>query len=158
MHARCGKGPVDPFDLLLGWGGSLSCSLRAPDVARASDGVEVASRTTLRSGHAGSDYVRLKRLIAGAGLLQKQPRFYALVIGVNTALLALCIGGFAALDNPWLQAMNAVGLALISAQLGFQLHDAGHHQMFSPKWKNTLVGFLTADLLLRMRYAWCLPY
>ena len=116
--------------------------------------MEGASTTGLRSGHEGNDYVRLKRLIAGAGLLQKQPRFYVLVIGINTALFALCIGGFAVLDNPWLRALNAVALAVISAQLGFQLHDAGHHQMFARKWKNTLVGFLTADLLLGMSYGW----
>jgi len=116
--------------------------------------VEVASGTGLRSSHTGNDYVRLKRLIAAAGLLEKQPRFYTLVIGLNTALLALCIGGFAALDDPWLQSLNAVVLAVISAQLGFQLHDAGHHQMFARKWKNTVVGFLTADLLLGMSYGW----
>src|SRR5262249_58300289 len=119
--------------------------------------VEGASRTEPRSRHEGNDYVRLKRLIAGAGLLQKQPRFYVLVIGINTALFALCIGGFAVLDSPWLQALNAVVLAVISAQLGFQLHDAGHHQMFARKWKNTLVGFLTANLLLGMSYGWGVP-
>jgi len=116
--------------------------------------VEVAPGTRPRSGHAENDYARLKRLILGAGLLQKQPRFYVRLIGVNTALLALCIGGFAVLRNPWLQAMNAVVLAVISAQLGFQLHDAGHHQMFARRWKNTLVGFITADLLLGMSYGW----
>ena len=61
--------------------------------------------------------------------------------------------GFGALRNPWLQALDAVALAIVSAQLRFQLHDAGHHQMFVSKWKNTLVGFLTADLLLGMSYA-----
>lgn len=116
--------------------------------------MEVTSGTSLRSGPALDDYARLKRLVLQAGLLQKRPRFYVLLIGVNTALLVLCIGGFAVLRNPWLQALNAVVLAMISAQLGFQLHDAGHHQMFARKWKNTLVGFLTADLLLGMSYGW----
>jgi len=106
------------------------------------------------SRHPGSEYSRLKKLIAEAGLLQKQPRFYVLLIGVNAALLVLCFIGFGVLRNPWPQALDAVALAIVSAQLGFQLHDAGHHQMFVSRWKNTLVGFLTADLLLGMSYAW----
>ena len=110
--------------------------------------------TTPDSRHTGSEYSRLKKLIAEAGLLQKQPGFYVLLIGVNAALLVLCFIGFGALRNPWLQALDAVALAIVSAQLGFQLHDAGHHQMFVSRWKNTLVGFLTADLLLGMSYAW----
>jgi fatty acid desaturase len=47
-----------------------------------------------------------------------------------------------------------VVLALISGQLGFQLHDAGHHQLFERRWKNTLVGFVTADLMLGMSHGW----
>jgi len=47
---------------------------------------------------------------------------------------------FGVLRNPWLQVLDAVALAIVSAQLGFQLHDAGHCQMFVGKWKKTLVG------------------
>ena len=86
------------------------------------------------SRHTGNDYTRLKTLIAGAGPLQKQPGFPVLLIGVTAAaLLVLCFIGFAMLRNPWLQALDAVTLAIGSAQLGFHLHDAGHHQMFVGK-------------------------
>jgi fatty acid desaturase len=43
---------------------------------------------------------------------------------------------------------------VVSGQLGFQLHDAGHNQMFARRWKNFLVAFLTADLLLGMSSGW----
>ena len=101
-----------------------------------------------------TDYAGLKRLVADAGLLRKQPRFYVLLLVVNGALLAGCLAVFFLFPNPWVAALNAVALALISGQLGFQLHDAGHQQMFARRWKNVLVGFVTADLLLGMSHGW----
>jgi fatty acid desaturase len=112
------------------------------------------SATDHRPGVGVTDYAKLKRLIVEAGLLRKQPRFYIVLISINSLILALCLAGFVVFRDPWLLALNAVALALISGQLGFQLHDAGHHQMFARKWKNTLVGFLTADLLLGMSFGW----
>src|SRR5262249_59570021 len=122
----------------------LALGLRPRAVALRSHGVEVASRTRPGSGHAVNDYATLKGLILRAGLLQKQPRFYVLLIGVNTALFALCIGGFAVLRNPRLQALNAVGLALISAQLRVPPPPAGPHQMFARGGRDTPGGLLTA--------------
>src|SRR3989440_4452749 len=69
-------------------------------------------------------------------------------------LLAACLAVFALVRNPWLLAPNAVALALISGQLGFQLHDAGHRQMFTRGWKNVAVGMITGNLLLGMSYGW----
>jgi fatty acid desaturase len=101
-----------------------------------------------------SDYATLKRRIRDAGLLTKQPAYYVRVIAINLALLAGCGAVLALVRNPWVQAADAIVLGLISGQLGFQLHDAGHHQMFARRWKNTLVAFLTADVLLGMSYGW----
>ena len=101
-----------------------------------------------------SAYAVLMGRIRDAGLLGKQPWFYVRSICAKLALLAACAALFVALRNPWLQAANAVALGIISGQLGFQLHDAGHRQMFAKRWKNELVGLLTGDLLLGMSYAW----
>ena len=101
-----------------------------------------------------SDYAILKGRVQGAGLLEKQPWFYSRSIGVKSVLLVVCLAGFALFRNPWVQAANAVALGIISGQLGFQLHDAGHRQMFARGWKNALVGMLTGDLLLGMSYDW----
>src|SRR5437870_2687883 len=101
-----------------------------------------------------SAYAALKRRVRDAGLLERQPWFYARSIGVKLAALAACMAVFVLFRNPWLQAANAVALAVISAQLGFQLHDAGHRQMFAKRWKNELVGLLTGDVLLGMSYGW----
>jgi len=45
------------------------------------------------------------------------------------------------LRNPWLQALDAVTLAIVSAQLGFQLYDAGHHQMLVGSGRTRSLAF-----------------
>jgi fatty acid desaturase len=100
------------------------------------------------------DYADLKRRVQQAGLLRKQPGYYAVVISTNLLLVALCLAMLVLLHNPWLRALDAVGLGLVSGQLGFQLHDAGHRQMFNRGWMNTAVGLFTGDALLGMSYGW----
>jgi fatty acid desaturase len=99
-------------------------------------------------------YAVLKGRIREAGLLEKQPWFYARSISVKLALLAACLAVFVLFRNPWVQAANAAVLGIISGQLGFQLHDAGHRQMFAKRWRNDLVALLTGDLLLGMSSGW----
>ena len=101
-----------------------------------------------------NDYAVLKRRIQAAGLLRKQPSYYALVIATNSALLLVCVALMVLVHNPWLRVLDAVFLGVISGQLGFQLHDAGHRQMFNHGWMNVLVGLVTADGLLGMSYGW----
>ncbi|HET9411063.1 MAG TPA: acyl-CoA desaturase [Candidatus Dormibacteraeota bacterium] len=101
-----------------------------------------------------SDYAVLKRRIRAAGLLDKQPWYYALCISANVAMLGLCLLLLVVLHNPWLIALAAIGLGLVSGQLGFQLHDAGHKQMFERNSLNDLVGYATGNLLLGMSYGW----
>jgi fatty acid desaturase len=105
-------------------------------------------------GAAPSDYAVLKRRVREAGLLKKEPAYYVRLIVLNTIVLAACCAVLVLFRNPWIQAGDAIILGLVSGQLGFQLHDAGHHQMFERKWKNVLVGFLTADVVLGMSYGW----
>jgi fatty acid desaturase len=100
------------------------------------------------------DYAQLKARVQIAGLLRKQPVYYGLMITANVGLLALVLAGLALLRNPWLLALDAVLLGLVSGQLGFQLHDAAHRQMFERSWANRWVGLLTGNLLLGMSYGW----
>jgi fatty acid desaturase len=89
-----------------------------------------------------------------AGLLEKQPWRSTGAILVRLALLAACIAVLALVHETWAHALDAVALGILSGQLGFQMHDAGHRQMFDKPWMNVLVGLLTADLLLGMSYGW----
>ena len=101
-----------------------------------------------------SDYALLKRRVKDAGLLIKQPWFYAMCISANLGMLGVCLLLLVLLKNPWLIALDAVALGLVSGQLGFQLHDAGHKQMFEQNWKNNLVGYATGNGLLGMSFGW----
>ena len=101
-----------------------------------------------------TDYAALKRRVQEAGLLDRQPAYSLLVIATNAVLILVCLWLLVVFQNPWVRALDAVFLGLVSAQLGFQLHDSGHRQMFAKSWKNELVGLLTADVLLGMSYGW----
>jgi fatty acid desaturase len=100
------------------------------------------------------EYTILKRRIQEAGLLEKRPGYYALSITTNLVLLTFCLVVLFTVGSVWGQALAAVGLGLVSGQLGFQLHDSGHRQMFASGWKNAVVGLVTADVLLGMSYGW----
>ncbi|MDQ6771751.1 MAG: acyl-CoA desaturase [Candidatus Dormibacteraeota bacterium] len=101
-----------------------------------------------------SAYAAVKRRVREAGLLEKEPWFYARSIAAKIAVLIACLVIFALFRNPWVQAANAVVLAIVFGQLGFQLHDAGHRQMFAEGWKNVVVGLMTGNLLLGMSHGW----
>jgi fatty acid desaturase len=100
------------------------------------------------------DYTVLKRRITDAGLLEKNRAYYALSITTNMVLWISCLVVLFTVGSVWAQALAAAMLGIISGQLGFQLHDSGHRQMFASPWKNALVGLFTADLLLGMSYGW----
>jgi len=100
------------------------------------------------------DYAVLKRRIQAAGLLEKRPGYYFLSIATNLVAFGACLLVLFTFRTLWVQALAAVGLAVVSGQLGYQLHDSGHRQMFAAAWKNALVGLVTADLMLGMSYGW----
>lgn len=101
-----------------------------------------------------NDYASLKRRIQDAGLLDKRPGYYALSISTNLILFFGCLLVLFTVGTVWGQALAAVALGIISGQLGFQLHDSGHRQMFASPIKNAIVGLITADGLLGMSYGW----
>jgi fatty acid desaturase len=106
------------------------------------------------SARLASDYAELKRRVREAGLLEPDPWFYRLSIAINAVLFVLCFLALARLHEVWAEVVAAAALGLVSGQLGFQLHDAGHHQMFARASANRLVGLLTANLMCGISFAW----
>ena len=100
------------------------------------------------------DYAELKALVQEAGLLDKQPWFYVRSIAAKLAQLGACLASLALVQNNGWRALIAVALAVVSGQLGFQMHDAGHRQMFTQRGLNVAVGLLTANALLGMSFGW----
>lgn len=117
------------------------------------DSLQVLERAPVRP--APSDYALLKRRVLAAGLLEKQPWFSVRSIACKLALLAASLAIIPIFRHqPWIVALDAVVLAIAFGQLGFQLHDAGHRQMFTTGRVNALVGLVTGDLLVGMSYGW----
>jgi fatty acid desaturase len=102
----------------------------------------------------GSDYAALSRQVRQAGLLDRQPRYYAWKITLTTAALVLGWAAFAAIGNSWWQVADAVFLAIAFAQIGFLGHDAGHSQVFRSRRANTVLGIACGNLGTGVSYDW----
>ncbi|HET8631041.1 MAG TPA: acyl-CoA desaturase [Thermomicrobiales bacterium] len=100
------------------------------------------------------EYRELTGRLRAAGLLERQPRYYGLMMLVSAGLLAVSLALFALFRAPWAQALNAVFLSAVAVQLAFLVHDAGHRQIFAHRWQNALVGLVIGDLLLGVSYGW----
>jgi fatty acid desaturase len=97
-------------------------------------------------------YAELKRLVMRQRLLDKQQSYYMFRMLLNSCLLALALVILVYVKNFGWQLLNAAFFALVFTQMGFIVHDSGHHQIFEAGWKNDLIGILHADLLLGFSY------
>ncbi len=102
----------------------------------------------------GSDFSELLRRVRAAGLLERRPASYAARIAAHTLLLATGLGAFFWLGSSWWQLAVAAYLGVVSTQLGFLGHDAGHRQIFRSGRANDLLGMLLANLLVGLSYDW----
>ena len=102
----------------------------------------------------GSAYAELSRQIKGSGLLNRRPGYY---IRHSALLLGLCAVGVMALfavGDSWWQLLVAAYFAVVSTQLGFLGHDAGHRQIFRTGQANHAVGVVLASLGVGFSYGW----
>src|SRR6185437_8007185 len=99
-------------------------------------------------------YAELSRLVRGAGLLDRRPRYYAIKITVLALLLAVGGAVFALLGDTWFQLLVAVYLAALFGQIGFLGHEAGHQQMFRSRRANDIAGLVHGNLLVGLSYGW----
>jgi fatty acid desaturase len=102
----------------------------------------------------GSAYAELSRQIKRAGLLDRRLGYYA---GHSALVLGLCAVGVTALlvvGDSWWQLVVAAYFAVVSTQLGFLGHDAGHRQIFRTTKANHVVGVVLANLGVGFSYGW----
>ena len=92
-------------------------------------------------------FAQLSRLIQENGLFKKQPRYFAFKIPLTLCLLIPGIAIVMLTENLWLQILNAFFLAIISTQIGFLGHDAGHRQIFQSAAKDDLLATLLVPLV-----------
>ncbi|MFD3524493.1 fatty acid desaturase family protein [Streptomyces sp. NPDC058653] len=118
---------------------------------------EVAETTTpgptaARTG--GSDFAPLLRTVREQGLLERRTAWYARGIAVNLIEMAAIVVGMVLIGESWWALLLAPALALVSSQMSFIAHDAGHAQIFSTRGKNRAVQLFHANLLLGMSQDW----
>jgi fatty acid desaturase len=102
----------------------------------------------------GTAYAQLSRQIKQSRLLDRRPGYYTAQAAL---MLALCFAGLAALwliGDSWWQIAVAASFAVISTQLGFFGHDAGHRQVFRSARANYAAGVVLANLGVGFSYGW----
>jgi len=89
----------------------------------------------------GSDFALLAGEVRSAGLLDRRRGFYATRMAINVLLLGAGGLAFALLGDSWWQLLNAAFLAIVFTQFAFIGHDAGHHQIYTSRRSNSVVGY-----------------
>ncbi|MER6000671.1 acyl-CoA desaturase [Nonomuraea angiospora] len=102
----------------------------------------------------GSDFARLSRRIAEAGLLDKRPGYYAARIGMVSGLFAGSWALFAMVGDSWWQIPVAVLLAVAFAQVTLLAHDLAHGQISRSRRISRIAGLLVGNLAVGLSYGW----
>ncbi|MEW2808647.1 acyl-CoA desaturase [Streptomyces massasporeus] len=118
----------------------------------------MSSNTTVRppppsSEASGSDFARLSRKIAAAGLLERRPGYYALR---TTVVAGLYVSGWAAvalIGDTWWTLTVAAFLGVVFGQVALLAHDAAHRQVFRRRRASEVSGRI-AGAGIGMGYGW----
>jgi fatty acid desaturase len=110
------------------------------------------SSTVTANAYLAGDYSELRRLLDQKGLFVRWPGYYVLKILPTVGLLLLSTVFLAAIRDFRLQIMDAALMAVVSTQLAFFFHDAGHRQIFRTDRMNDALGLILANLFLGWSY------
>jgi len=102
----------------------------------------------------GSAYAELSRQIKDAGLLERRPASYALRIAAAVAMCVVAVAALVLIGNSWWQLALAPYWAVVSTQLGFLGHDAGHRQVYTSRRTNHALGVVLANFGVGFSYCW----
>jgi fatty acid desaturase len=104
-----------------------------------------------------SEYRELAERLRDADLLRRRPVIAAARISLT--LIAFIAGWIAlvATRTSWLALAVGAFLAVMSTQVLFLGHDAGHQQTFRTRRANHRFGLIVGNLLMGLSYGWWLP-
>jgi len=100
------------------------------------------------------DYAELKRRIKAAGLLEPQPRYFALKFVSVAVLYAINIAIVVLFHHPALVIAAACLFGLAFTQVGFLGHDLAHRQVTRNSRLVTWLGLIVGNLLIGVSYSW----
>jgi fatty acid desaturase len=103
------------------------------------------------------DFRTLSMNVRQAGLLDRRLGYYWVKVVLTIAAFSGGWAGFLLLGNSWSVLGIAILLGLISTQLGFLGHDAGHKQIFKSQQANRLLGLTVGNGLIGLSYGWWVP-
>ena len=109
-----------------------------------------SSRTPAPTGGYSDLAAEIRRL----GLLRPRPGFYAALLAVDLLALAATVTGLLLLRESWWAIVLAPVLAVVSTQIAFFGHDAGHRQITRRRGASEALGLLSGNLLNGLSYTW----
>ncbi|HEX3082452.1 MAG TPA: acyl-CoA desaturase, partial [Candidatus Saccharimonadia bacterium] len=103
----------------------------------------------------GSDYAQLTRLVRDKGLLNGRPGYYTAKIVLTLGLFLAVWPVLHAIGGSWLTTVLAAAfLAVMSSQIGFIGHDAGHRQIVRSARTSKWLGLVFGNLFLGLSEGW----
>jgi fatty acid desaturase len=102
----------------------------------------------------GSDFALLSEEIREAGLLKRQPRYYALRALASLGLLAAALALVLTADSTVTVALAAVLLGLAIGQAGSFTHDNGHRAIVGPGRVNEALGLFFGNVVAGASWSW----
>ncbi len=117
---------------------------------------EVASPSALDAGGT-RDFRALSARVRAAGLLDRRLGYYSFkLVATGVAFVAGWVG-FIVVGASWATLGIAVFLGVMSTQLGFLGHDAGHGQIFKSRRANRRLGLGIGNGLIGLSFGWWVP-
>jgi fatty acid desaturase len=87
-------------------------------------------------------------------LLERRPGSYVRRIAAAVAMCVVAVAALVLIGNSWWQLALAPYWAVVSTQLGFLGHDAGHRQIYASRRANYVLGVVLANLGVGFSYGW----
>lgn len=100
------------------------------------------------------DYAELKHRIRAAGLLEPQPRYFALKFASTALLYAINVAVVLVVNHPAVVLAAAVFLGLVFTHVGFLGHDLAHRQITHRSRLVSSLGLIIGNLLIGVSYSW----
>ena len=107
-----------------------------------------------RPARARSDFGPLRSLIQAENLLERRTGWYARKAAWLLLAIVVTVDAVLLLSGSWWVLALAPVAAILSAQISFLGHDAGHQQISSSRRLNRVFGILTANVLAGISYGW----
>ncbi|MGY1604396.1 fatty acid desaturase family protein [Geodermatophilus sp. SYSU D00815] len=103
-----------------------------------------------------SDYAELSSRIRAAGLLERRPAYYTAKFALTLAAFAAGWVAFVLIGETWWQLATAAALGVLSTQVAFLGHDAGHKQVARTGRLSYAMGLLLGNLAVGLSFGWWL--